>query len=81
MEVANEEKGWILRGETDELGNFSFEKILPGNYTVEVFGRSGMNAAIWSSTNVLVDEAAGTVRVKMGKPIVSCFDPDHAVPF
>jgi hypothetical protein len=78
-DVANEEEGWIFAGETDELGNFLFEKIQPGNYTVEVFGHSGMNAAIWSSA--VSHEAAATTHVKMGKPMVSCFDPNHVVPF
>ena len=43
------ERGWLLLGETDELGNFSFEKIPAGEYTVEVFGHGGVNVAIWST--------------------------------
>jgi hypothetical protein len=52
-----------------------------GNYTVEVFGHGGVNAAIWSLTEVTVEAAKETAPVKMGKPKVSCFDPDHVVPF
>ena len=79
------EQGWLLLGETDELGNFSFEKIPAGEYTVEVFGHGGMNVAIWSTddvpgTKVLVD-AGQTTGVKMGHPRASCFDPRHVVSF
>lgn len=79
VEVANTEKGWVSEGETDEMGNFAFNNLPSGSYTVEAFGHSGLNAAIWSSDVSL--ESAATSHVKMGKPKVSCFDPDHVVPF
>ena len=79
VEVANAEKGWMSEGETDEMGNFVFNNLQPGSYTIEVFGHSGLNAAIWTSGVSL--EVATTSHMKMGKPKVSCFDPDHVVPF
>jgi hypothetical protein len=70
----------LLVGETDELGNFSFEKLQPASYTVDVFGHGGINAALWESTKVVV-QAGENTKIKMGKPLHSCFDPDHVVPF
>jgi hypothetical protein len=79
-EAAGYQKDSLLIGEIDELGNFVFEKLQPAKYTVDVFGHGGMNAALWESKEVEV-QAGESTKIKMGKPMNSCFDPNHAVPF
>ena len=67
----------LLPDRTDEMGKLSLQGVLPGQHTLIVFGRGGMNAALWISAISI--EAGKTNSIKMTAPIVGCFDPDHTL--
>ncbi len=62
---------FVTSTQSDEEGRFGVN-IESGDYTVVVFGRAGANAAMWITQ--FNSQEGKSVKIKMGKPRLSCLD-------
>ena len=69
--VDQNKQSQILLADADEEGNFNMPVAQPGIYTLLVFGRAGLNEALWELGDVKVAPGLET-RLKVFAPKKSC---------
>ena len=60
----------VLTGQTDEDGQFTFEKVPSGSYAIAAFGQAGVNLAYWGEP--LQVKAGEQSEIKLSQPVTAC---------